>query len=211
MSSVPAEYHEFRDVFSKAHADTLPTHQPYDLRIDLEVGATPPFGPIHSLSPYKLRTLSEFIDEHLAYGFIHPSRFPCGAPVLFIKKKDGSLWLCVDFRGLNKIMKKDCYLLPCISDLLNSPHRAQLFTKIDLWHTYHLVWIQEGDEWKTTFHTHYGSFEWCVMPFGLTNAPAVFQHLMNNIFSDLLDIYILIYLDDILIYSDKPVDHKEFI
>ena len=91
MSNVPAKYHDFKDVFNKARADTLPAHQPYDLRIELKEGTTPPFGPIYSLSPYELRTLREFIDEHLAYGFIRPTSSPCGAPVLFIKKKDGSL------------------------------------------------------------------------------------------------------------------------
>ena len=121
MSNVPAKYHDFRDVFNKACADTLPAHQLYDLRIELKEGTTPSFGPIYSLSLYELRTLREFIDEHLAYGFICPTRSPCGAPVLFIKKKDGSLRLCVDFRGLNRITKKDRYPLPRISDLLDSP------------------------------------------------------------------------------------------
>ena len=115
------------------------------------------------------RTLREFIDEHLANGLICPTRSPSGAPVLFIKKKDGSLWLCVDFRGLNKITKKDRYPLPRITDLLDSPHKARFYSKINLWHTYHLIQIQEGDDWKTTFHTRYGSFKWCVIPFELTN------------------------------------------
>ena len=107
MSNFPSKYHEFRDVFSKSCANTLPTHQPYDLKIELEDRATPPFGPIYSLSPYELQTLGEFIDEHLANGLIHPTHSLSGAPVLFIKKKDGSLQLCVDFRGLKKITKKD--------------------------------------------------------------------------------------------------------
>ena len=94
---------------------------------------------------------------------------------LFIKKKDGSLQLCVDYRGLNKISKKDRYPLPLISDLLDSPSQAKVYTKIDLRHAYHLVRIAEGDEWKTAFHTCYSSYEWQVMPFGLTNALATFQ------------------------------------
>ena len=101
MSNVPAKYHDFKDVFNKACANTLPAHQPYNLRIELKEGTTPLFGPIYLLSPYELRTLCEFIDEHLAYRFIHPTCSPSGAPVLFIKKKDGSLQLCVDFRGLS--------------------------------------------------------------------------------------------------------------
>ena len=119
--------------------------------------------------------------------------------------------LCVDFRGLNKIMKKDQYLLPQITDLLDSPCKAWFYSKIDLRHAYHLIRIQEGDEWKTAFRTRYGSFEWCVMPFGLTNAPAAFQCLMNNIFSDLLDICALVYLDNILIYSDTLEEHRRHI
>jgi len=96
------------------------------------------------------------------------------APVLFIKKKDRSLWLCVNFHGLNKITKKDQYPHPLIFNLLDSPCKARIYTKINFRHTYHFVCIAEGDEWKTAFQTHYGAFEWSVMPFGLTNAPAAF-------------------------------------
>jgi hypothetical protein len=144
-------------------------------------------------------------------GFIRPSKSSHGAPVLFVKKKDGSLRLCVDFRGLNKISKKDRYPLPLITDLLNAPRKARLYTKIDLRHAYHLVRIAEGDEWKTAFRTRYGSFEWLVMPFGLTNAPVAFQRFMNDIFGDLLDVCVIVYLDDILIYSDDPKQHTEHV
>ena len=101
--------------------------------------------------------------------------------------------------------------MPLISDLLDSPKQAKLFTKIDLHHAYHLVRIAEGDEWKTAFHTCYGSFEWRVMPFGLTNAPTVFQQFMNDIFADLLDVSVLVYLDDILIFSDNIDDHRKHV
>ena len=131
--------------------------------------------------------------------------------MLFICKKDGSLRLCVNFRGLNKITKKDRYPLPFISDLLSTAGKARIYTTIDLCHAYHLVHITEGDEWKTAFRTRYGSFEWLVMPFGLTNAPASFQRFMNDIFSDLLDVNVTVYLDDILIYSDDPAEHKKHI
>ena len=132
-------------------------------------------------------------------------------PVLFVKKKDGSLHLCVDFRRLNHISKKDRYPLPLISDLLNSPHKAQVYSKIDLCHAYHLVRIADGDKWKTAFRTCYGSFEWSVMPFGLTNAPAAFQRFMNDIFSDLLDVCVVIYLDDVLIYSNNMSEHHRHV
>jgi len=159
------------------------------------------------LSKFKQEALKEFIDENLTNGFIHSTSLPHRAPVLFVKKKDGSLWLCVDFRRLNKITKKDQYPLSLISDLLDSPRKAYVYTKIDLQHAYYLVCIAEGDKWKTAFQTCYGAFEWSVMPFRLTNAPAAFQRFMNNIFSDLLDVYIVVYLDNILIYSDNITQH----
>jgi len=151
--------------------------------------------------------LKEFIDENLTNGFIRLTSFPHGALVLFVKKKDGSLRLCVDFCRLNKITKKDRYPLPLISDLLDSPCKARIYTKIDLRHAYHLVHIIKGDEWKTAFRTRYGAFEWLVMPFGLTNAPAAFQRFMNDVFSDLLDVCVVVYLDNILIYSDDITQH----
>ena len=128
------------------------------------------------------------MDDKLASGAIQASNSPHGAPVLFVPKKDGKLRLCVDFHGLNKITKKDRYPLPLISDLLDAPRKAKYYTKLDLAHAYHLVQIAEGDEWKTTFRTKYGSYEWKVMPFGLTNTPAAFQRFVNDIFADMLDV-----------------------
>ena len=157
MESVPEAYRDFSNVFSKAKADTLAPHQPYDLKVTLEDGATPPQPPIYSLSNSELGTLWEFIDEHLNISFIWPSRSSHGAPILFVKKRHGSLWLCVDFRSLNKVTKKDCYPLPLITDLLDAPRKARIYTKIDLQHTYHLVRITKGDEWKTVFQTCYSS------------------------------------------------------
>ena len=210
IPGLPEDYHEFQDVFSKASASNLPPHRSYDLKIDLEEGAEPPIGRMYSLSETEMKALREFLDENLNNGFVRTSNSSHGAPILFVKKKDGSLRLCVDFRGLNKISKKDRYPLPLISDLLDSPGRARIYTKIDLRHAYHLVRIREGDEWKTTFRTKYGSFEWLVMPFGLSNAPGAFQRFMNDIFADMLDVCVVVYLDDILIYSaDKTTHHKQ--
>ena len=117
----------------------------------------------------------------------------------------------MDYRGLNRITKKDCYPLPLIPDLLNRLRAAHLFMKIDLRSAYNLVCIAEGDEWKTTFQTHYGSYKFQVMHYGLTNTPASFQHFMNDVFKDLLDVCIVVYLDDILIYSENPADHTTHI
>jgi Reverse transcriptase (RNA-dependent DNA polymerase) len=207
LENVPEVYHEFADVFSRQKADTLPPHWDCDLRINIDEGAKVPAGPIYPLSEFELKTLRKFIDENLKTGFIRPSNSPFGAPVLFIKKKDGSLQLCVDFRRLNAITRKDKYPLPLTSELLDTPSRAKVFTKIDLKHAYHLIRIAAGDEWKTAFRTRYGSFEWLVMPFGLTNASGGFQRFLNGIFSDLLDVYVIIYLDDILIFSGNKDDH----
>ena len=156
---------------------------------------------MYSLSTTELEALRTFIEENVHIGFIRPSNSPHRALILFIRKKDGSLCLCIDYCGLNKITKKDYYSLPLISDLLDTPWKARLYTKINLRHAYHLVRIVDSDKWKTTFRTCYGSFEWLVMPFGLSNAPAAFQHYMNEIFADMLDVCVIVYLDDILIYS----------
>src|SRR6266478_6331703 len=117
----------------------------------------------------------------------------------------------MDFRALNKVTKKDCYPLPLISDLLITPALARIYSKIDLKHAYHLVCIAEGDEPKTTFRTRYGSYEWRVMPFGLTNDPAVFQRFINKVLGNLLDVYVVGYIDDILIYSDSVDQHRDHI
>jgi len=211
LSSVPEAYHDFADVFSKVKALVLAPHREYDLKIELEEGAPLPPGRLYSLSPVELETLRGFIDENLCFGFICLTSSSHAAPVLFVKKKDGSLQLCVNYRGLNKISKKDRYPLPLISDLLDSPSQAKVYTKIDLRHAYHLVRIAEGDEWKTTFRTCYSSYEWQVMPFGLTNAPAAFQRFVNSVFVDMLDVCVVVYLNDILVYSDNMEDHTQHV
>ncbi|EAL17174.1 hypothetical protein CNBN1990 [Cryptococcus deneoformans B-3501A] len=192
-------------------ADTLPEHRSFDHHIPLEEGKNPPFGPIYNLSETELEALREYLDENLKKGFIRPSESPAGAPILFVKKKDGSLRMCVDYRGINKITIKNRYPLPLIAELLDRLKSAKVFTKIDLRGAYNLLRIKAGEEWKTAFRTRYGHFEYLVMPFGLTNAPASFQHLMNHNFRDLLDIFVIIYLDDILIYSPDLETHQSHV
>src|SRR5260221_3655623 len=128
-----------------------------------------------------------------------------------MKKKDGSLRLCVDFRALNRLTEKDHSPLPLILDLLTSPAPARIYSKIDLNHAYHLVCIAEGDEPKTVFCTCYGSYEWQVMPFGLSNMPAAFQRFINEVLGDLMDVCTVGYLDDLLIYSDSLEDHQDHV
>ena len=148
LDRVLKEYHDFTDIFSKSKTGVLADHCPYDLKITLEDRASPPLGPIYSLSQEELLALRKFINENTATGFIRPSRSPHGAPVLFIPKKDGSLRLCCNFRGINRVLKKDQYPLPLINDLLDTPCKVQIYTKIDLRHAYHLVHIADGNEWK---------------------------------------------------------------
>lgn len=208
---IPREFHDYLDVFSKRKGTTLPPRRQHDHHIDLLDDSTPPFGPIYSLSEVEQLALREFLDENLKNDFIRPSQSPAGAPILFIKKKDGSLRLAVDYRGLNKVTRKDRYPLPLIPDLLDRLRSARVFTKLDLCGAYNLVRIADGDEWKTAFRTRYGSYEFQVMHYGLTNAPASFQRFMNDVFKDITDVCVVVYLDDILIYSDNPDEHLKHV
>ena len=158
-----------------------------------------------------MEALKSYIDENLSKGFIRPSSSPCGAPVLFVPKKGGKLRLCVDYRALNAVTKKDRYPLPLIDNMLDRLKAASIYTKLDLKGAYNLTRVKHGDEWKTAFRSRYGHFEYLVMPFGLTNAPAVFQRLMNEIFQKHLDIFVVVYLDDILIYSESLEQHVEHV
>jgi hypothetical protein len=152
--------------------------------------------------------LKKQLEELLEQGFIRPSVSPYGAPILFVRKKDGSLRMCVDYRALNKITIKNKYPLPRIDELLDRLHGAKFFSKLDLMSGYHQVRIKDQDVFKTAFRTRYGHYEFRVLPFGLTNAPATFMRLMNDIFRPLLDKYVIIYLDDILIYSKTKEEHE---
>src|SRR5258708_25597960 len=191
--------------------NVLAPHWLYNLKINLEEGAKLFHRLIYSLSPPELTVLREFLEENVWNGFIRPSKSPWVSPVLFIKKKDGRLHLCVDFCALNRVTEKDHYPLPLISDLLMSPAPTRIYSKIDLKHAYHLVCIAKGDEPKTVFHTCYGSYKWRVMPFGLSNAPAAFQRFINEVLRDLMDICTVGYLDDILVYSDSLEDHQDHV
>jgi hypothetical protein len=156
----------------------------------------------------ELKELRKQLDELLAAGFIRQSVSPYGAPILFVKKKDGSLRMFVDYRMLNKINNNNRYPLPRIDDLLDRLHGAKYFTKLDLASGYHQIRIKEEDVPKTFFRSRYGHYEYLVMPFGLCNAPATFQRLMNEVFRGELDDFVLVCLDDILIFSTTEEEHR---
>ncbi|GJZ39977.1 putative nucleotidyltransferase, ribonuclease H [Tanacetum coccineum] len=159
------------------------------------------------MPPPELEELSKLLKELIDAGYIRPSKAPYGAPVLFQRKKDGSLRMCIDYRALNKVTIKNKYLIPLIADLFDQLGKARYFTKLDLRSGYYQVWIAEGDEAKTTCVTRYGSYELLVMPFGLTNAPVTFCTLMNKLFHPFLDKFMVVYLDDIVVYSHTLEEH----
>jgi len=209
---VPPEFRQFMGIMSKEAADTLPKHQQYDCKIDLKEGSTPPWGPIYPLSETELQALREWLREMEKNGKIQRSTSPAGSPILFVPKPNGKgLRLCVDYRGLNKITIPNRYPLPLMQELQDHVQGAQWFTKLDLKNGFNLIRIRQGDEWKTAFRTRYGLFEFKVMPFGLTNAPSTFQDMMNHVLSDVLDIGVLAYMDDILIYAKEEEEHDRLV
>jgi transposase InsO family protein len=211
LSGVPEEYHDLRTVFSRSRATSLPPHRPYDCGIDLLPGTTPPRGRLYSLSAPEREALEKYLSESLEAGTIVSSSSPAGAGFFFVKKKDGSLRPCIDYRGLNDITVKNRYPLPLMSSAFEVLQGAKIFTKLDLRNAYHLVRIKEGDEWKTAFNTPLGHFEYRVLPFGLVNAPAVFQALVNDVLRDMLNIFVFVYLDDILIFSPSLQVHVQHV
>ena len=202
---------EFQDVFP----DQLPYGPPPKRVVDHDIDTLPGEAPPHK-SPYRLSTaeldeLKRQIDTLLEQGWIRPSSSPYGAPILFIPKKDGKWRMCIDYRALNKITVKNRYPLPKVEELLDRLHGARYFTKLDLASGYHQIRVREADVHKTAFVSRYGSYEYMVMPFGLCNAPATFQCVMNTILREGLDNLVLVFLDDILIYSRTKEEHLEHI
>ena len=182
------------------------------MAIDLEPGKQPPSGCLYPLSHDELEFLREYLDEMLKSGKICPSKSPAGAPIFFVPKSHGrGLRIVVDYRGLNAITIKDCYPLPLITDLIDRVGKAQWFTKLNLKNSFNLVRIASSHEWKTAFKTRYGAYKYTVMPMGLTNAPLVFQWFMNLVLGDLINRGVVVYIDDILIYSESEEEHTKLV
>ncbi|KAI3715141.1 hypothetical protein L6452_22111 [Arctium lappa] len=187
----------------------LPPPRQVEFHIDLIPGAAPVAKSPYRLAPSEMHELSTQLQELLDKGFIRPSSSPWGAPVLFVKKKDGTLRMCIDYRELNKMTIKNRYPLPRIDDLFDQLQGATYFSKIDLRSGYHQIRVREEDIHKTAFRTRYGHYEFLVMPFGLTNAPAVFMDLMNRVCRPYLDKFVIVFIDDILIYSRSKEEHEK--
>jgi hypothetical protein len=194
-------------VFSEEKANILSEHRIFDCPIDLLPDASPPHGRMYNLTTNETTELKRWIDEMLHKNFIRPSASPFAAPIFFVKKSDGTLRPCVDYRKLNAITKRDRYPIPFISDLIRSLATANIFSLIDLRGAYNLLRVKPGDESKTAFVCKFGQYEFNVMPFGLMNAPSVFQAMMDTLFKSCFA-FARPYLDDIIIFSKDEADHK---
>jgi hypothetical protein len=208
---LPAEHQDLADVFSQSDSDGLPPHRTIDHKIVLDQENSLGFSPLYHMSLAELQTVKQYLLDNLNKGFIVPSQAPYASPVLFVKKPNGGLRFCIDYRKLNAITRKDRYPLPLIDETLARISRAKVFTKLDIRQAFHRIRIDPSSEDLTTFRTRYGSYKCKVLPFGLTNGPATFQHYMNETLMEYLDDFCTAYLDDILIYSENPLDHKEHV
>ncbi|GJW32097.1 reverse transcriptase domain-containing protein [Tanacetum coccineum] len=199
---------DFPEVFPEELPGLPPTRQ-VEFHIELIPGAAPVARAPYRLAPAEMKELAEQLKELSDKGFIRPSSSPWGAPILFVKKKDGSFRMCINYRELNKLTVKNRYPLPRIDDLFDQLQGSSIYSKIDLRSGYHQLRVREEDIPKTAFRTRYGHYEFQVMPFGLTNAPAVFMDLMNRVCKPYLDKFVIVFIDDILIYSRNEKEHEE--
>ena len=187
----------------------IPPVREVELSIEILLGTAPTSRAPYRMAPTELKELKIQLQELLDKGFIRPSISPWGAPVLFVKKKDGTLRMCIDYRQINKVTVKNKYPLPRIEDLFDQLKGASVFSKIDLRSGYYQLRVKDIDVPKTAFRTRYGHYEFLVMPFGLTNAPAAFMDLMNRVFRPYLDQFVVVFIDDILVYSRDEQEHEQ--
>jgi hypothetical protein len=201
---------DFSDVFPD-ESPGMPPDREVEFVMDLLPGTAPISKRSYRMSVEELKGLKKQLTKLQEAGYIRPSSSPWGAPVLFVQKKDGLQRMCVDYRSLNDVIVKNKYPLPSIEDLFDRMRGARVFSKIDLRSGYHQMRIRPSDIPKTAFSTRYGLYEFTVMSFGLTNAPAYFMNLMNKVFMEYLDRFIVVFIDDILIYSKSDSDHEEYL
>jgi hypothetical protein len=189
----------------------VPLHCQVKHPIDLTLGALLPNGPIYWHSVLENVEIKRQIQELLQKGHIRPSSMPCGSPIMLVQKKDGTWSLCIDYQALNKIIVHNRYPIPRIDDLLDQLKEGKYLSKNDLKSGYHQVPIEPSDAWKIAFKSKEGLFEWLVMPFGLTNAPPTFMRLMDDILRPFTNSFVVVYLDEILIFSQTWEEHLHHI
>ena len=202
---------QFPSLFPEQLPSEIPPKDRLQHPIDLYPDSKIPPRRLYRQTTSELEETKKQLQEYLLAGYIRPSTSAFGAPVLLVRKKDRSMRMCIDYRALNNITIKNCFPLLCIDDLHDRLSKARYFTKLDLYSGYHQIPIRHGDEHKTAFTSRYGTYEFLVMPFGLTNALSTFQTAMNTLFHDWLDDFVIVYLDDILVYSPTQETHKQHV